>query len=197
MPKQLKVLSIDAALANTGIAIFKVTREEGKAASLSLSVFGVIETFPNVTMQKRVRHICDQVNYYRETQGINAVCMELTEAVTFDKNPTTQMARAASVMKMFSAVYEIDGYLYAKDPEFPVETINPNLWQDQEQIKAMGGRGKSKEWSVKQANAVLKTLGIKGVLKSNQDHTADAINMGLYFIENMLDKIPASRWTEV
>lgn len=195
MRKQLKLLSLDAALRNTGIAVYKITKEEGKATSLSLSVFGVIETVAECSTKQRVLHICNQVNYYKETSDIDAVCMELTESVTFDKNPQSQMARAASVMKMFSAVYAIHGYLYAKYPEFPVETVNPNLWQNQLEIKALG-KG-SKVWSVRQANGVLKTLGINKTLTQNQDHTADAINMGLYFAENLLHLIPESAWKTI
>lgn len=188
----LNLLSLDAAIANTGYSVFKLIKDESEKISFTLSVTGVWKTNSHESAKIRVSSLLSQIGYCIETKKVDGVCIELTEFANFETDPRKMISRGSSLMKMFFAVGGVLGYIQGRFPGFPVETINPNSWQDQQGIKKIG-KG-SKVWSVIQANSLMKVMGSNYVIKKTEDHIADSINMGVYCIENLIHHFPIGAW---
>jgi hypothetical protein len=97
---------------------------------------------------------------------------------------SANFGRAASVMKLTASCFSLVGWLHAKD--LYCRLIPHTTW---EYGRARTAGLSSKKWTIQEAREVLQYLRFPyRVLKGEDEHLADAVNMGIYTIQQLQSK---------
>lgn len=187
MDYDLRILLLDVSITMTGYAFFKVST--GNSFAFQLVDFGVIDstvTAVGVDTDSRTRLLLGEVATLVDRHKINCLIVEEPPETTYGWKTMTKVAivgRSAKLSKVVAAVYGIVGYAFIT--HLNCRLIAPVQWQAG---RARASKMKSKPWSIKAANAVLKYLRNQRKLKADEDHTADAINIGIHAITKFSNK---------
>ena len=173
----LRIISIDAALENTGYCLYSVSPA---TFAHQINGIGVVTTEPGPDLDSRVRDIVSQITNIASRHRANCYLIEQPPATLYCKPGTphnVMVGRASSMFGVFAAAFGLLGYCHAYGIYHRM--ILPVHWQPK-----FPKPGMSKPWSVRQAKKVLAHLKYDYKLTGDNDHIADAINIGRQAILN-------------
>lgn len=183
---ELRLLCLDTSLTSTGYAVFVIDVSTFSFKLVEYNVVDSSETDFGDATDSRSRHLIAKVSLLMSRHKINAVVTEEPSATIYGWKNMKKLhivARANSVRKVVAAVYAIIGYCFTNGTY--IKVIEPSQWQ---QNRPKESKLNSKKWSVQEANRVLDYLKAKRKLKLSEDHTADAINIGIQAIQKYRNK---------
>jgi len=166
-------LSLDIALAATGFAVFRIAPKP--CFGFNILQFDTLSTDPELDNQTRLRSLIQQLKPIISTHNINVVVAEEPALALYNKNKSF----LAGILKLFAACYGLLGYF--ESFQIYARTVQPKVWQS-----ALLGNlevGDSKKVSLIKANGVLRYLDVQRKLKQKDHNTADALNIGIYAIQ--------------
>jgi hypothetical protein len=175
----LRIMAIDAALENTGYCMYAVCP---KTFAHRITDIGVITTEPGEDLDSRVRKVITEITNIGIRCQINCYLIEQPPQTIYGQGAPVNVVigRASKMFGVFASAFGLMGYFHAHGLYHRM--ILPVEWQPQFKKKGM-----SKPWSLRQAANVLKHLRYDYNIGDN-DHIADAINIGRKAILNYYEK---------
>lgn len=169
----LRILSIDIALANTGWCVLEFST---KGSVFKIKNCNTIVTEINDDRPSRVRKILYEVTQLIAEHNINCVIIEEPpDSVFGGGNANMIKGRAVSVFSVVAACYAIVGFCFANG--IFCREIFPKQWQK-------NGKINSKTWSLQEARKAFDYLKFKRRLLQKDHHIADAVCIGITAINN-------------
>lgn len=186
-PSTLKFMSVDVSLTCTGFSAFDFNYDlSSRNFSFLLRSIGVIQTDAGDDLDSRIRYLLSEVKSICDRLDISSLFIEEPPQAIYKPKGFQKKhfgGRASAIFPLFAACYSIVGYGFAEGKFCRV--IKPQTWQASEKPKDC--HMESKEWSLMQANMLLKYLQFPyRELKTKKDaNIADSLNMGIFCIKKM------------
>jgi len=182
----MRLLALDVALEFTGWAAYRVSLPTGNH---QLADVGLIKTETGDDVDARVRRMLKEVSDLWHKHETNCTIIEKPAMAIYGGRKMGVnyiLGRAKSVTMVNSAAFSIVGMCFGNGMYHRV--VEPSQWQPH-----FTEKGKSKSWSLKQANNIINYLKFKHAklkLTTKEDaNIADAINIGSATIINYARKV--------
>lgn len=174
----LKILSLDIALANSGWCIYEFNTVNFR---FRLRDFNTITTDVGESKSTRVRLILRAVTELISEYKINCVIIEEPPDTIYGGGGVNILkGRAAAIFGVVAACYSVVGFCYANG--IFCREMYPTQWQ-------ANGDKNCKTWSIQEAKRILAYLKFaKQIDRKKDNHAADAINIGLKAINNFTNR---------
>ena len=175
----IRILVLDIALANTGWCIYEFSSKNFK---FRIRNCDTIITDTSGDRPSRIRLILSKISELIIVNNINCVIVEEPPQTIFGKGKAAFFkGRAASVFSVVAACYSVIGFCYARG--IFCREIHPKQWQE------IPKGADSKAWSLQQAKKIFDYLKYnKKISKSEDNHLADAVCIGIRVIKNFTNK---------
>lgn len=172
-----RFLSLDIALAHTGFAAYDLSSRNFEFKLLKI---GRIDTEKGLPTDSRVRILLKEIEILQTIWNFNGFYLEEPQTL-FGK---AGFGAASNVIKLTASCYSLVGYLHAKD--FYCRLVPHATW---EYHRARSSGLKGKQWTLREAQRVLQYIHYPyRSLKGEDEHLADAVNMGIYIIQQLKAK---------
>jgi Holliday junction resolvasome RuvABC endonuclease subunit len=159
----MRLLSLDQSLSATGQALFIINNKDIESITIS-SLF----TNNKTTFEDRLWHIYNSLSITVETEVIDTIVYEGIFK-SLNVNTLIKLAKVQGIVELIISKYKLNSII-----------VTPKEWQAYLKLDKIKDKNKSLDY-INNQDFIMCNLNNKQLLNT---HTADALCMGLYFINN-------------